>query len=30
LLHARHVEIGSARARGAIERSVYAKVTWGW
>jgi iron complex outermembrane recepter protein len=30
LLHARHAEIGSARSRGAIERSVYAKVTWGW
>lgn len=30
LLHARHIEAGSPQARGAIERSVYAKVTWGW
>lgn len=30
LLHDRHIEAGSPRARGEIERSVYAKVTWGW
>ena len=30
LLHARHVEVGAPQARGEIERSVYAKVTWGW
>lgn len=30
LLHKRHIEAGSPMRRGAIERSVYAKATWGW
>ena len=28
LLHRRHVEFGTPQARGAIERSVYGKVSW--
>jgi iron complex outermembrane recepter protein len=30
LLDERHVEFGSPEARGAIERSVYAKLAWGF
>lgn len=30
LLHERHIETGSPFARGEIERSVYAKLVWGW
>jgi iron complex outermembrane receptor protein len=30
LLHESHVEFGAPASRGAIERSVYAKVTWGF
>jgi iron complex outermembrane receptor protein len=30
LLHDEHVEFGSPAARGAIERSIYGKLTWGF
>jgi iron complex outermembrane receptor protein len=30
LLHRRHVEFGAPAARGEIERSVYAKLAWGF
>ena len=30
LLHDRHVEVGAPQSRGAIERSVYAKLAWGF
>jgi iron complex outermembrane receptor protein len=30
LLHDEHVEFGSPAARGAIERSLYGKLTWGF
>lgn len=30
LLHDRHVEAGDPKSRGAIERSVYAKLAWGF
>ncbi len=30
LLHERHTEVGAPQARGQIERSVYAKLAWGF
>jgi iron complex outermembrane receptor protein len=30
LLHDRHAEFGTAEARGEIERSVTARLTWGF
>ena len=30
LLHDEHIEFGGPASRGAIERSVYGKATWGF